>query len=470
MTSRAFFSLCVALGWVSLATSARAQGTVVVVPWTVGAGDAASIARTAESVSLAIPASVGSVVSVSETRTRFELRGSSDAPTVTSAELEQWTAFSRQAVRDLANEDYVAAREALRHAQEISDRAAAEMSREEARARQVLDTCLFGVRAYVEQSDPHAEEQMLGCRRLVPRIAPSANIHTPEVVELLGRIDRRLAAAHRGPLLVESQPAACTLRLNGIALGQTPFTSEQLAPGEYRVQVECGDSGHGRLHRVTVSDESGPVTLRIDARFDRVVRTDGVLRLAYADGADADAHRVADAAAIGAALEASEVWLVGIAADGSLTGDRVRVSDGSSTGTTGATATTSSTALVTTLMAAPAPEIVQPTDGGGEIQPGTWALLIGGAAVAIAGGVMIGVGAGDLNAVGMPRVGEGLNESAARQRTGEAIVGTGAALLGVGLVVGGIGIALAVSDTSQHTAGSARLHLRPLGAELTIEF
>jgi hypothetical protein len=389
---------------------------------------------------------------------------------VTSAELDQWTAYSRQAVHDLANEDYAAAREALRHAQEISDRAAAEMSREEARARQVLDTCLFGVRAYVEQQDPHAEEQMMSCRRLVPRIAPTPNIHTPEVVEVLGRIDRRLAAAHRGPLVVESQPAACTVRLNGVALGQTPFTSEQLAPGEYRVQVECGESGHGRLHRVTLSDEGGPVTLRIDARFDRAVRTGGVLRLAYADAADADAHRVADAAAIGAALSASEVWLVRIAPDGALTGERVRVHDAARVASVDA-ATTSSTALVTSLMAAPVEDAapVAPS-GGGEIQPGTWALLLGGGAVAIAGAVVLGIGAPDLGAVGMPRMGEGLGPAAVRQSQGEMLVGIGGAMLGAGLICAGIGIALAVGDTSPHAATSARLRMHPFGAELTLSF
>lgn len=276
------------------------------------------------------------------------------------------------------------------------------MSREEARARQVLDTCLYGVRAYIEQSDPHAEDQMLGCRRPVPRIAPSANIHTPEVVELLSRIDRRLAAAHRGPLTVESQPAGCTVRLNGISLGQTPFTTEQLAPGEYRVQVECGEGGPARLHRVTVDDTSGPVTLRVDARLDGAVRTDTALRLAYTDGDDASAHRVLDARAIGETLGATEVWLVGNAADGSLTGDRVRVSDGVNVSVS-STATT--TALVTALTATPT---VETHASGGEVDPAAWVLISVGGAAAIAGAVMMGVAAGDLGAANSPHMGESL--------------------------------------------------------------
>jgi hypothetical protein len=467
MCARPILACSLATLVLSLAAPANAQ--IVVVPWAAGASDTSIMRSTADAVTLAIPESAGSVVSISETRMRFESQGSSDAPTVTSAELEQWTAFSRQAVRDLANEDYAAAREALRHAQEISDRAAAEMTREEARARQVLDTCLYGVRAYIEQHDPHAEEQLMGCRRLVPRIAPSANIHTPEVVELLTRIDRRLADAHRGPLAVESQPSGCTVRLNGIAVGTTPFTSEQLAPGEYRVQVECGDSGHGRLHRVTVPDATGPVTLRVDARFDSAIHSDGVLRLTYADRADATAHRIVDARRIGQALGASEVWLVGVSPDGALSGDRVRVEDGATlssvTGIAG-----SATALVTGLMTTTSEPVAVETHHGGDVSPGAWALIFGGGAVAIAGAVMLAIGVPDLGAVGSPHTGETVGASAARQSTGEALTGVGAASLGVGVVLAAIGIVLAVGDTSGGGEDAASLRLGPGGAELTLHF
>jgi hypothetical protein len=279
------------------ASIASAQPTIVVVPWTIGDADPA--AARADAVSLAVPADVGSVIAIGETRTRFEQAGSSEPPTVTSTEIEQWTASSREAVHQLADANYTAARAALLRASALSERAAAELSREEARARQVLDTCLFGVRAYVEQNDPHATDQALDCRRLVPRIAPTPNIRTPEVVELLSRVDTRLEAAHRGPLRIESQPAGCAVRLNGILFGQTPFETDRLAPGEYRVQVECGDV-RGRVHRTTIAD--APVTLRIDARLDAAVHTDGALRLAYADVDDEAAHLVSDVVEIGRVL------------------------------------------------------------------------------------------------------------------------------------------------------------------------
>jgi hypothetical protein len=447
---------------------------VVVVPYTTGSRDAAAVQRAAESVTLAIPASAGTTVSVAETRTRFETTGSSAAPTVTSAELDQWTTYSRAAVRALADQDYPAAREALQQAQAISDRAAAEMSREESRARQVLDTCLFGVRAFIEQQDPHAEDQMLACRRLVPRIAPSPHIHTPEVVEVLARIDRRIEGAHRGPLVVESQPSGCTVRLNGVSLGQTPFTSEQLAPGEYRVQVECGEGGHARVHRVTLADAVGPVTLRVDARFDTAVSTDGVLSLAYADEADASAHRASDAEAIGHVLGAAEVWVVGVGTDGALSGARVRTEDGAVIASSAPIAGGSATALVTALEAggAAAP-VASGGGGGGDVEPASWGMLWGGGAIAIAGAIMLAVGVPDLGAVGSPHAGESLAASQARQANGELLVGIGAALLGVGVIVAGVGTGLAINDTSRPrspTTPSARLRLGPLGADLTLTF
>lgn len=452
----------------TVASPAAAQApAVVVVPWTVGEADAEQVRASADATSLAIPTSAGAVVSMAETRTRFLAAGSADAPTVTSAEIDQWTQYSREAVRALANEDYTAARAALGRAQEISDRAAAEMSREETRARQVLDTCLFGVRAYIEQSDPHAEEQMLGCRRLVPRIAQSPNIHTPEVVELLTRVDRRLAAAHRGPLTVQSQPAGCTVRLNGVTLGQTPFTSEQLAPGEYRVQVECGEGGHGRVHRVTVDDTTGPVALRVDARFDAAVRTDSALRLVYADADDAAAHRAADARAIGAVLGADEVWLVGASADGALVGERVRV-EGSDAVAIATASAPNATALVTALSSAPAESASR--SGSGEIDGSRWALMIGGGVVAVAGAVMLGLGAGDFDAIASPSATDTYASAAARQSTGETLVEVGSVALGVGLVVAGIGVGLTVGDTSRGPGEHASLRVGPTDARFTLRF
>ena len=252
---------------------------------------------------------------------------------MSDSDLDHWLSLSRLAVRHLAHADYAAARQTLLEAQALSEPAAAELNREETRARQVLDTCLYEVRALVETDDPRAETRTMECRRLVPRVAPSPYNHTPEVVELLTRIDARLAAAPPGSLRIESVPTGCQVRLNGIALGSTPYVSEDLANGEYRAQVECTDGGEppsrrGRIHRIRLSE--GASTVRIDARFDSVVRTDTALRLEYATSADADAHRLADALSAAGTIGAAEVWLVSIdaSAEDVVRIDRVSVSSG----------------------------------------------------------------------------------------------------------------------------------------------
>ena len=213
--------------------------------------------------------------------------------------------------------------------------AAAELNREETRARQVLDTCLFDVRGLLETNDPRAPERALECRRLVPRIAPSPFIHTPEVVELMARIDRHLAEAPPGSLRLESVPTGCRVRLNGIPLGETPFVSEDIATGEYRAQIECGEEGtrqRGRVHRIRLTE--GTSTVRIDVRFDTSVRTDTALRLVYATAAEADSHRLADAVMAASIVGAAEVWLVSLdASDAEIVQiDRVSVSSSTALG------------------------------------------------------------------------------------------------------------------------------------------
>jgi hypothetical protein len=442
------------------------QRSIVVVPWTVGAGDASQLRTLSEAVVLSVPADMGTTISSGETRARYERDGSSPPPTVSSSELEQWTAYSREAVHDLADEDYAGAREALRHAQELSERAAAEMSREEARARQVLDTCLYGVRAYVEQQDPRAEEQALDCRRLVPRIAPTPNIHTPEVAELLSRVDRRLTSAHHGPLHVESQPSGCSVRLNGVLLGATPFVSEQLADGAYRVQVECGEGRRGRIHRVALP-ESGEVVVRVDARLDAAVRSDDVLRLEYDHADDAEVHRRADAAAIGAIVGATEVWLVRSGSDGALTGERIRVADGLALGS--ATAPAGSVTLLATTLAH--------ADGGAidtasretshrDDPTAAWVLTGIGGALAVAGAVMVGVSSGDVNAVSEPHGGETYAAARSREETGRIVLGSGAAIGGIGLVLAAVGLGWGLSMGSEDPQ-HGRVRIGPTGLSLT---
>ena len=147
-------------------------------------------------------------LALDDARERFEAHGSSEPASLSEAELDEWLSLSRLAVRHLAHADHAAAIATLRQADALSGRALVELSRQEPRARQVLDTCLYGVRAAIETHDSHAAAQAMECRRLVPRLAPSPYNHTPEVLELLASVDRELAA-RAVTLQIESAPSRC---------------------------------------------------------------------------------------------------------------------------------------------------------------------------------------------------------------------------------------------------------------------
>ena len=172
---------------------------------------------------------------------RFEATGSAPAPEVSQSDIDRWVERSRAAVKYLARADYKAARRELKAAQALADRAAEELNREAARAQQVLDTCLFMVRAYLETQDPaDARRQARECRHLVPRVEPSAFRHTPEVRDLLAEVDtegvepmahaQELANVFRADEVRPSLPREA-------ALANAPNRDEEC----YRVPAVLGD-------------------------------------------------------------------------------------------------------------------------------------------------------------------------------------------------------------------------------------
>jgi hypothetical protein len=208
----------------------------------------------------------------------------------------------------LARADYKAARRELKAAQRLADRAAAELNREAARAQQVLDTCLFMVRAYVEtKNNAEARRQARECRRLVPRVEPSAFRHTPEVRDLLARVDEEMASEAPGRLEVHSTPSDCLVRINGVQFGRTPLSDIELPVGAYRMQVECEENQRGRIHRISIV--SGANMFAFDEALERAVRTRPVLHLEY--GAPGDwGQRMDHANQITAILGGANVLVV----------------------------------------------------------------------------------------------------------------------------------------------------------------
>ncbi len=211
---------------------------------------------------------------------RFEVVGSAPAPRISQSDIDRWVERSRAAVRYLARADYKAARRELKAAQRLANRAAAELNREAARAQQVLDTCLFMVRAYVEtKHNAEARRQARECRQLVPRVEPSAFRHTPEVRKLLAEVDAEMASEAPGMLEVQSTPSDCLMRINGVEFGRTPLSGIKLPVGTYRMQVECEEDQRGRIHRVAI--QSGDNVFTFDDALERAVRTRPVLHLQY---------------------------------------------------------------------------------------------------------------------------------------------------------------------------------------------
>lgn len=240
--------------------------------------------------------------------TRFEAEGSAPAAEITEGDIQQWVDQSSAAIRNLAAGDYDTALEQLNQAQQLSLAAAEELNREKERAQQVLDTCLYIVRALLEtRSESRAKTMAQECRRLVPRGDPSALMHPPVVTELLEQIDTS-RAEQTGSIRVDSRPSTCAVRVNGVMLGETPFEMRDLFPGQYRVQVECDPERRGRVHIADVI--AGRTDVLLDLRFDRVIETRPLLHLHYASASDAEQYRIADAAEISKVLPAGALLLM----------------------------------------------------------------------------------------------------------------------------------------------------------------
>lgn len=312
----------IALLALSAPATADAQDPWLVLPVSPLGGPSEALSGAARDVGSALSEAGQATWGPAAAGQRFEERVSSPPPSLSQSDIDRWMAHSRSAVRNLARADYEAARSDLLEAQELSVEAAEELNRESARARQVLDTCLYMVRALIETNDePRAEAQARECRRLVPRSEPSAFRHTPEVRELLARVDETMAAEPPGRLRVESTPSGCTVRLNGLEFGQTPFVMEDLARGEYRVQVECDSAARGRVRRVRLDDAEANLT--IDARLDSAVSSRPTLHLRYEDSSLASPRRLPDALRVAHSLGASSVVLAIVEAAGTVRLDRV---------------------------------------------------------------------------------------------------------------------------------------------------
>ncbi len=269
------------------------------------------------------------VWSAEAARAAFEQHHSTEPSNVSLEALNQWMTHAREGLRALGGADYGEAREHLQEANRFLQVAVDELNREMERAQRVLDTCLYLVRYFIEEASDvrQAARHARRCALLVPGVAPSWPMHTPEVVEIFKHEQQVLSEEPPVELEVHSSPQGCSVRVNGIVFGKTPFLASSLAQGSYRIQVECPGilprGRRGRVHHMEL--HAGRNRLWVDAAFEASVHTDGLLRLWYPGWEQERRQRVAHAQQVADAIGAEHVVLVTLTGE-ALYLDRVRMS------------------------------------------------------------------------------------------------------------------------------------------------
>ncbi|MBC7172575.1 MAG: PEGA domain-containing protein, partial [Polyangiaceae bacterium] len=247
--------------------------------------------------------------------------------------LERLHACAERSLYTVATGQYRQARANAAECVDEAERALESINRESAAAEDVLNSCLYVVRALIAmRQTAAAREETIRCRVMVPDLTPRGTRHPPEVVSLVRRVDLELAdMAQR--LVVETSEPGCGVYINGRRLGSTPLTLDSLHAATYRVQVECDPDVPGRVHEVELTEPTQRVF--VDSRYETVVRSrrgpghrDGSIELRYDTRADEARLRLADGVRTGRVLEAGEVWLVEREVTGFVRVDRVDVGSG----------------------------------------------------------------------------------------------------------------------------------------------
>ena len=293
--------------FVSLTAIAQPLGKSVVV--TFGVGNDPSALDLAAAVEEQFSRRQVPLLSLHEARDRFT--GTSRAPqSPTPSDLESLAKEARKAVEHVAFGRSAAAEESVRGIVALAERSLESLNRETQNARQLLDACLALVRSSLHDGRrDRAIEQAMGCRRLVPDLAPKPSAQPANVIGVLAEADDELRRMRIGSLkVVTPHSKACSVYLNGRHLGMTPFTLDRAAVGTYRVQVECDDRLPGRVHVVHLGDQL--VELQVDPEFDRSVVSEPRLGLSYEAVPSLRASLVSHAVQLGRETHAEEAVLV----------------------------------------------------------------------------------------------------------------------------------------------------------------
>jgi hypothetical protein len=292
-----------------------------VIPVVVGDSDAAELAAShaRDPISAELAKNAG-LLSPKTARDRFEARGSSAPVAATHSDLDQLARDAQQALYHVAMGLYTSASADVGRVLKRADHALESLNRETISARQLLDSCLFIVRARLQERKPKAaREQALECRRLVPDIEPDASIHPPDVIGEVAAAEAQLESQRPASLRVTSEPSGCPVFIQGRNLGSTPLELPRLTPGGYRIQVECVPGEYGRVHRVTLGENR--TLVHVDSHFDAATQTGDGVSLRYSTRATSERFALRHAIEVARLVGARYVAVIAPEGDG-----KVRIS------------------------------------------------------------------------------------------------------------------------------------------------
>lgn len=232
-----------------------------------------------------------SAISPERGRELFEARHSREAPADGADVLDRLAQY-RTALLDAIGNGR-SPTDALRDLDQVLEAGSAVvevLNRDERSAKRFFGACLVSVQALSEMGrEVEARARAKQCVARSPGIVLPADDRTfPDGVRALVADATAEIARESAPVLVESDPAGCSVLFNGRRLGTTPHRQSGLARETYRVQVECeGSADAGRVHDLTPG--GSPISLHVDAGLEAVVRTDrGRLRFVAANVSDSE--------------------------------------------------------------------------------------------------------------------------------------------------------------------------------------
>lgn len=253
-----------------------------------------------------------------------------------------------------------------------------------------------GMLARIELEARHGDEAGAWARRglrVDPAWRPSTEEFPPPVHQLVARLRGAESTAGQGRVLVRLPREGCGVTVDGAAVpGAGRERSLAVAAGAHRVWASC--DAPSRVREVTVrADET--LTLRIDPELDGRLQLSERASLIYPSAQEQSSLLAADAAALGAALGASQVvtvdarraQLIDVAraqSRGELDPTRADLADALRALRDGRSPALAANSAAQT----PHPEGPRPRAGAGAAP---WVLVGTGAALAIVGGVFWGL-------------------------------------------------------------------------------